>query len=97
MIPFNTSASSAYIKSFEVSNGNLSIPFNEKNNIYTIYLNEGTTSLEYTYELEDEKASVEITGEEYQEGIENIMTIKVVDEETKESQSYIFYMEKCLS
>lgn len=93
MIPFKVFASSAYLKSFEVINGTLSIPFNEKNNVYTIYLNEGVTSLEYTYELENENANVEITGENIEEGKENIMTIKIIENDTKETQNYVFYLE----
>ncbi len=94
LFPCIVNASSAYIKNFEVLNGKLSIPFQEKNNIYTIYLNEGANTLEYIYELEDENASVEILNQEYIEGIENVATIKVIDEQTKETQMYTFYLEK---
>lgn len=75
-------------------NGRLSIPFQQKNNIYTIYLNDGANTLEYVYELEDENSKIEILNQEYIEGIENIFTIKVTDEETKDIQIYTFYLEK---
>ncbi len=94
LMPMVVNASSNYIKEFEVLNGTLSIPFNEKNNIYTIVLNEEATSAIYNYKLEDDTASIEVLGNEYHENEENIMILKITDSKTKESQSYTFYLEK---
>lgn len=93
-IPFHVSAESAYIKEFEVLNGHLSLPFNEQNNIYTIYLEEEAQKVEFTYSLEDEQSSIEIIDETWTEEKENIMIVKVKSKNELETQTYTFYLEK---
>lgn len=82
------------MKDIQISNGTLSIPFTEKNNIYTIYLNEGAEYVEFTYELSDGCTIEEISGETYQKNKENKMVIKIADQAKIETQEYIFYLEK---
>ena len=88
----SSTSASTYLTEFEVLNGILSIPFTEKNNIYTVYLDDNASQLDFRYELEDKEAKVEVVGNNYQENQENIMIIKVTKE--KEAQEYKFYLEK---
>lgn len=92
-LPSIVSASS-YLTSFEVLNGTLSIPFTEKNNIYTVYLNDAASSLEYEYTLDNPESEVEIIGNEYNQNEENVMILKVKEKETSETETYTFYLEK---
>lgn len=93
-LPVGVSASEVYLTDFEVFNGTLSIPFQEKNNIYTVYMDSNAEKLEFSYHLSDDDSTVEILGNDYQSGAENVMTIKVSNKSTLESQSYTFYLEK---
>lgn len=93
-LPSIVLAKSAYLKSMEPFNGYLLTPFNPQNNVYTIVLDEGATKLDFQYTLEEENAQVEVTGDEYIENQENKMVIKITEEETLETQEYIFYLER---
>ena len=93
ILPLKVSASS-YIQDFQVKNGTLTIPFNEKNNLYTIKLEENAQEVLFEYCLENEQSKVEIIGNNYKNQEENVMILKVIDEENNDSQSYTFYLEK---
>ena len=93
-IPINTSAKDSYLKEFEVLNGKLSIPFNEKNNIYTIYLEEEATKVEFSYTLEDPESNLEIIDDQWIENENNIMILKIKSQDALEIQTYTFYLEK---
>jgi len=77
-----------------VTNGTLSIPFQQENNIYTIYLEEDAEKVEFQYQLEDDESTIEIIDNEYQSGRENVMMMKVTSKNGLESQHYTFYLEK---
>lgn len=93
-IPIPTFAESAYLKEFEVLNGELSIPFNDQNNIYTIYLEEDAQKVEFTYTLEDSESVIDILDNSWIAGKENIMILKVKSKNEIENQTYTFYLEK---
>lgn len=93
-VPVTVSAETAYLKEFNVANGILSIPFNEQNNIYTIYLAEDAKKVEFTYSLEDPESTIEIIDDSWEEEKENIMLVKVKSKNELESQVYTFYLEK---
>lgn len=93
-LPIFVSASGGYIKEFNVENGKISIPFNEKNNLYTIMLNEEADKVESSYKLEIDSDQVEVIGNAYKENQENIMILKVKDKNGIEQQTYTFYLEK---
>ncbi|MCI8575034.1 MAG: cadherin-like beta sandwich domain-containing protein [Bacilli bacterium] len=94
IIPYNVNAASNYLSNLEVTNGTLLTVFNEKNNIYTIRLDEDAQNVIFTYELKDESARIEVIDNHYDEAKENIMIIKVTNEEGTETQTYTFYLEK---
>lgn len=92
IFPLTVEASS-YLKDFQVKNGQLLSPFTEKNNIYTIKLEEDQTVVEFEYTKEDQ-TKIEVIGNQYQDNQENVMIIKVMNEQTQESETYTFYLEK---
>lgn len=87
-------ASSAYLKTFEPFNGYLLTPFESKNNVYTIRLDETATKLDFQYELEDTESIIEVIGGEYIENQKNKLIIKIQNDKSKDSQEYVFYLEK---
>ncbi len=91
LIPINTYAS-AYITDFQVQNGQLSLPFQKENNLYTIYLEKGETKVDFTYQLEEEDAIVKVFENMDPSGEENELIMEVTKNEEK--QTYTFYVEK---
>lgn len=95
LFPICTNAStSTYLKSFEVLNGSISVPFTNVNNIYTITLEEEATNLQFSYELEDETSTVEVLGNEYILNGENKVQITISSSDNLTHQTYIFHLEK---
>lgn len=94
LFPLLVSANSSYLKEFEVLNGTMSIPFQEKNNLYTILLNEGEEEVKFDYELSNSNQTLEVISNQYEKGKENVMILKVQDLKTLETQTYTFYLER---
>ena len=65
-----------------------------QNNLYTIRLDEGAEKVEFTYTLESTSAHIEIIDNKFEEEKENIMIIKVTNEENQDMQTYTFFLEK---
>lgn len=93
-LPLNVNAASTSLTNFEVSNGVLLYPFSASNNVYTIRLEEDAEQVMFTYQLEDETAHIEIVDNIFEENQENVMLLKITNEEKKESEVYTFYLEK---
>lgn len=81
------------ITNLEVLNGTLSREFDSNNNVYSVVLNDGESTLKLDYVLEDQEALVTIEGNDYQVGEDNVAVLNVTNSDgTKES--YTFYLEK---
>lgn len=81
------------ITNLEVLNGTLSREFDSNNNVYSVVLNDGESTLKLNYVLEDQEALVTIEGNDYQVGEDNVAVLTVTNSDgTKES--YTFYLEK---
>lgn len=81
------------ITNLEVLNGTLSREFDSNNNVYSVVLNDGESTLKLNYVLEDQEALVTIEGNDYQVGEDNVAVLNVTNSDgTKES--YTFYLEK---
>lgn len=93
-LPLNVNAASTSLTNFEVSNGVLLYPFSASNNVYTIRLEEDAEQVMFTYQLEDETAHIEIVDNIFEDNQENVMLLKITNEEQKESEVYTFYLEK---
>ena len=92
--PLSVTASSSYLTELNIQNGTLLTPFNMQNNLYTIRLDEGAEKVEFTYTLESTSAHIEIIDNKFEEEKENIMIIKVTNEENQDMQTYTFFLEK---
>ena len=90
LLPTSVFASS--IKSVEVLNGTLSREFESTNNIYSVTLNDDSTSLMMNCETES-GITINIYNNEYIVGEENKVIYEAVDEEGKKEE-YVFYLEK---
>lgn len=93
-LTLNVNAASTSLTNFEVSNGVLLYPFSASNNVYTIRLEEDAEQVMFTYQLEDETAHIEIVDNIFEDNQENVMLLKITNEEQKESEVYTFYLEK---
>ena len=85
LFPYIVSASS--IKELKVLNGTLSREFEATNNIYSVNLNKGETTLKLDYKLEnnDDKVFIEEENEK--------VTIKVTNQ-NQEEEIYVFFVNK---
>lgn len=92
--PLSVTASSSYLTELNIQNGTLLTPFNMQNNLYTIRLDEEALEVEFTYTLESSSAHIEIIDNKFEEEKENIMIIKVTNEENQDMQTYTFFLEK---
>ena len=89
-----TSNASADMTAFEVLNGTLLVPFESKNNVYTILLNQGEDTVQFDYQLAS-GATIEIINPKYDPNkLENKMEIMITGEKKEEKQIYEFYLEQ---
>ena len=94
LMPLKVNANSSYLTDFQVTNGVLLTEFNEQNNLYTIKLDEDAQMVQFTYTLKEETSHVEVIDNHFDDTKENIMIIKVTNEEGADNQTYTFYLEK---
>ena len=84
LIGVPTFAHASLIQEFEVLNGELSRKFDSNNNYYSVDLNEGEDTMEYTYKLANEQDTIE-------ESKEKDKVILTVSSDT-EKEKYVFYI-----
>jgi len=84
------------LSSFEVTNGNLSIPFDSKNNLYTVYLNEDAKRLEFNYDIDlnVNDYEIEVLNNQYKNNQSEPVVIQIKNKATEEMASYTFYLTK---
>ncbi len=91
-IPIVLAESSAYLSNLNVRGFDLSPNFNQYNNSYSVNIDEDTNQLDLEYILEDEKAEVEIIGNDLLTEEQNMVQIKVTNGEAE--QVYTIYVNK---
>ena len=80
------------IAKLEVLNGTLSREFDSNNNVYSVVLNEGESTLKLHYELTDQDAFVTVAENTSFEG-EDCVTILNVTNSDGTKESYTFYLD----